>query len=119
MIKPIYTTLAHNKNVILIDFWHKGLCKGRVTLIPEKNKHMGIWDVKIFEPFRGKGLGQEMMLEVLELLEKDYSDYSLIFLCVNKWNEKAIHIYKKLGFEFAEDDSKEFPLTAMHYKGLK
>lgn len=63
------------------------------------NKHVAypvveLWSFGIYHPYRGKGYGQKMLREAIELAgEKP------MMLYVAKNNVRAIHIYKKAGFE--------------------
>lgn len=55
--------------------------------------------------YRGKGIGTELMKEMLKLLkEKGYSKTSL---SVQK-NNPAVKMYQKVGFEVSNETKKEY-----------
>ena len=59
-----------------------------------------VWAVETIEQFRGKGHASRMLNQVLDK-NKSY------FLRVRKDNGAAIHIYKKIGFEYCKDSGDE------------
>ena len=64
-----------------------------------KNNHVDrpvaeLWSFGIYGQHRGKGYGQEMLREAIEL-----AGNKPMVLYVEKGNERALHIYKKAGFE--------------------
>ena len=54
-------------------------------------------DVYVLPEFRGKGIGQKLVIECLKKLKKEGID--LVRLTVLKHNESAVRLYEKLGFE--------------------
>lgn len=59
--------------------------------------HMEIWleEIYVLDKFRGKGYGTKFM----EFVEKEYSQVGRLRLEVARTNEKAIELYKRLGYE--------------------
>ena len=57
------------------------------------------------EEYRGKGIGTRLMLQMLELLEKN--GYERASLAVQKANY-AVKMYKKVGFQIIDENSDEF-----------
>ena len=53
-----------------------------------------LWSFGIYGPYRGNGYSHKMLKEAIELAES-----KPMILYVHKNNAKAIHIYKKAGFE--------------------
>ena len=60
-----------------------------------------IWSLSIIEEQRGKGYGAQMLTEFLE----KFNANKPLFLYVNKANEIAIRLYKKVGFAIVGDYS--------------
>lgn len=62
-------------------------------------------DLKVFEPFRGRGLGNELMNICHEFAKKFNFDY--ITLITNCDNEVAQNLYRKLGYEVYKTDNEK------------
>ena len=61
--------------------------------------------ISLYEEYRGKGIGTDLMLKMLELLkEKGYKKASL---AVQKDNY-AVKMYKKVGFEIVDENNEEY-----------
>lgn len=61
--------------------------------------------ISLYEEYRGKGIGTQLMLKMLELLKK--KGYKQASLAVQKENY-AVKMYKKVGFEIIDENSEEF-----------
>lgn len=77
---------------------------GRLT-INYSQKEASIWNVEIFEEFRGRKLGQQMMKETMEFLTETSPEIPLVYLTVNVDNEPAKRVYEKTGFRIVGRDS--------------
>ena len=55
-----------------------------------------IEDIYMREPFRGKGLGKELM----EYIFANYKDFKRYRLEVEEYNKRAVHLYQRYGFRF-------------------
>lgn len=53
-----------------------------------------LWGFSIIGQYRGKGMGQQFLQEIIA----HYSNNTIV-LFVEKTNERALHIYHKLGFK--------------------
>jgi ribosomal protein S18 acetylase RimI-like enzyme len=60
--------------------------------------------------FRGKGLGEKMILEAEEFCRLNYPHKDL-FLNVNKDNLIALNLYKKLGYISFDENSENFKMV--------
>jgi ribosomal protein S18 acetylase RimI-like enzyme len=76
-------------------------------LFKEDDKGYGYIDDKtpeiaiaVLPEYRGKGLGQVLMLHLLEQAKLD--GYQQISLSCSSTNDNALHLYQKLGFEKVE-----------------
>ena len=60
----------------------------------DRGNRLEIWSFGIYREHRGNGFGQQMLREAIEVAR----GHKLV-LYVDKDNARAIHIYKKCGFE--------------------
>lgn len=79
-------------------FVDEGKRKGRILIEKQCYNCLMIWSVKIYEQYRGNGLGKQMLNETLEYITKNLYDTRKIGLYVYQDNEIAISLYQKLGF---------------------
>ena len=56
--------------------------------------------VYVGEEFRGKGIGTELLKELLKLT-KEEGKFDSLFSLITGTNEASIHLHEKLGFEYA------------------
>lgn len=95
---PIYTDLLQ-KNVLYV--FSDGIADaGMFKLVPQlyRNSHIVyLGGVAVHPSFAGKGYGYKMMQEILHFVKEQ--DFLRIELSVATFNEKAIHLYEKSGFE--------------------
>ncbi len=55
-----------------------------------------LFSIAVKEEYRGCGIGEKLIFEMIKIAKNNHSP--LIFLEVRKSNEKAISLYKKVGF---------------------
>lgn len=84
-------------------FYQQDNYSGHFYITHEKNC-LSIWDVRIFEQYRNKGLGKQMMEECLELIRGVYSEYSSAILFVESNNIPAVKLYTSVGFKEIADN---------------
>lgn len=65
----------------------------------DTDKKISIWNLSILEELRGRGLGKQMAVEMVEMLREKYSQYSKAYLRVIATNVPAKRIYSLAGFE--------------------
>ena len=78
-------------------FYHNGVFVGSFGMLEKVRRnqaHLEIYDVLINEQYRNRGLGQQMLHELLNMF-----GHEKLQLGVEKANVSAYHIYKKLGFK--------------------
>lgn len=78
-------------------FYHNGVFAGSFGILDKVRRnqaHLEIYDVMINEQYRNRGLGQQMLSELLEMF-----GHEDLQLGVEQSNAPAYHIYTKLGFE--------------------
>ena len=61
--------------------------------------------ISLYEEYRGKGIGTELMRQMLELLQKQ--GYEKASLAVQKANY-AVKMYEKLGFKTVDENDEEY-----------
>ena len=61
--------------------------------------------ISLYEEFRGKGIGTELMVKMLELLKQ--KGYKKASLAVQKKNY-AVKMYKKVGFKIIDENEEEY-----------
>ena len=54
-------------------------------------------DLFVAKKYRGKGYGRELLLWAIENINTNH-----VFLRVAAWNERAVELYRKCGFEITE-----------------
>ena len=62
----------------------------------DRGGHLEIWSFGIYGKYRGRGFGQQMMREAIEIAKN-----RKIVLYVLKENKPAIHVYEKCGFKIS------------------
>lgn len=110
MLYPNFTPpkqLWKDKAEIRLDFWHDKIYMGHAYVIIHPDDSMGIWNVQIFEDFRGKGFGTQMMTEVLQYIQDNFRQQESVFLNVFFDNEPAKKVYEKVGFIYAKKISRK------------
>lgn len=76
------------------------LC-GYIAIKPEKDDRLFLSKLYLRSDMRGKGIGSEMLERVFGEARK-YGK-KRVYLTVNKHNDRAIAVYKKTGFEIADE----------------
>ena len=66
-----------------------------------KDDHLELWNVRISSRHQGKGYGQQMIREAIEM-----TNGVEVVLYVKKHNKTAIHVYEKCGFVIVEEDGQ-------------
>lgn len=64
--------------------------------------------ISVYSEFRGRGIGTELMKEMLKLLKS--RGYILTSLAVQKDNY-AVKMYKQVGFEIIDENDEEYLMT--------
>lgn len=76
---------------------------GRATVIADGTSAK-LCNIYIDKSFRNKGLCQKMLKEILHNLKQE--GFHSVDLTVDPSNQKAVHIYKKFGFQTVEKSFK-------------
>jgi RimJ/RimL family protein N-acetyltransferase len=87
----VYLLAEHNNKII---------ASTSITLGREKSNHVGGFGISIRNGYRGMGIGEYLMSEIIKLAEKELKPKpKMIRLEVYVNNKPAINLYKKLGFK--------------------
>jgi len=93
------------KNGVNFAAWIDGDIVGHAAVIPDFDKSDGEYIIFILTPYRNKGLGSRLT----QLTVNKARELSLerLWLTVESYNFRAIRVYKKVGFDFADSDELE------------
>jgi ribosomal protein S18 acetylase RimI-like enzyme len=79
-----------------IYFYYKGKIRGQFTLAADRY----VYDLEIYEQYRGQGYGNIMIREMVERFTNDAQ--RPLWLAVEDKNAPAVHLYNKYGFSVKE-----------------
>ena len=74
------------------------------VLITNKDDGVLLDEIYLEEEYRNKGIGTDIIKNVLK-------DNNIVYLWVYKKNEKAVSLYKKLGFKVIEETESRYYMT--------
>lgn len=84
------------KNGFAIVAEKEGKIVGHLVIVPDDRDRVDL-TIFIHQSYQNRGLGQEMMKLIIEYCKK--AGFDGITLVTERTNTRAIHVYKKLGFE--------------------
>lgn len=96
--RPIFDELLENEVLYVFEF--EGQKAGMSKLVPLRHRtdHIAyLGGVAVHSGFAGKGLGEHLIREVLDLAKK--SGFLRVELSTATINERAIRLYERTGFE--------------------
>jgi len=81
---------------------------GHATLVPDRH---GEHELAIFvlQAFQGAGIGTELVETLLGLAQS--AGLEKVWLTVERWNDAAVALYKKVGFETTSAESFEIEMS--------
>jgi RimJ/RimL family protein N-acetyltransferase len=87
---------------------HDGSVVGHATLVPDRK---GEYELAIFvlQPFQGAGIGTNLVETLLGLGQSQ--GLGNVWLTVERWNDPAIALYRKVGFETTNAESFEIEMS--------
>lgn len=79
---------------------HNGELVGHLSLVPCGNE---VAEVTIFiiRPYQNAGIGRKMVSTILDYCRE--ANYKKIILTTDKCNNRAVHLFKKMGFVITND----------------
>lgn len=89
--------------------WHRSDAVGHAMLVPDTEN---AYELAIFvvREYQQAGIGTELIQSLLGAGRED--DIERIWLTVERWNEPAIALYRKVGFEPSDDSGFELEMAA-------
>lgn len=99
-------TAAECRTVVAL---HDGDVVGHGMLVPD---HEGDFELALFvlRDYQGAGIGTELLRTLLGLGRA--TGVERVWLSVERWNDPAIAVYRKVGFERTGDGNFELEMTA-------
>jgi len=87
--------------------WHEGECVGHATLVPDGE---GAYELAIFVlgGYQRAGIGSRLMEALLGHAQAEGAER--VWLTVERWNDVAMALYRKVGFETSDTDSFEMEM---------
>ena len=94
-----YSNLIGSGKAVAVAGEVEGRAVGLCTIEPRRENseisHIGVLGIAIMEKYRNMGMGRVMMTRALELAR---SKFEIVTLSVFSNNQRAIHLYRSLGF---------------------
>ncbi|MDS0281960.1 GNAT family N-acetyltransferase [Haloarcula onubensis] len=92
-------------NVVAV---HEGSVVGHATLVPDRH---GEYELAIFvlQAFQGAGIGTNLVETLLGLAQS--RGLEKVWLTVERWNDPAVALYRKVGFETTGAESFEIEMS--------
>ncbi|MFW5896159.1 MAG: N-acetyltransferase family protein [archaeon] len=87
--------------------WDGDVAAGHATLVP----HRGAYELAIFvlQDYQEAGIGTRLIEALLGYGEDNGVEY--VWLTVERWNQAAVHLYRKIGFEPSDEESFELEMS--------
>ncbi|HET7324484.1 MAG TPA: GNAT family N-acetyltransferase [Halococcus sp.] len=88
--------------------FHGDACIGHATLVPDGN---GAYELAIFvlDTHQQASIGSRLMEALLGHAQREGAEH--VWLTVERWNEAAIRLYRKFGFETCDTESFEMEMS--------
>lgn len=88
--------------------WHEDECVGHATLVPDCE---GAYELAIFvvSEYQRAGIGSRLMEGLLGHGQAE--GVERVWLTVERWNEVAMALYRKVGFETSDTESFELEMS--------
>ena len=84
---------------------HRGRVAGHIAVIPLNNMGDVEFDIFIWRPYQGRGIGQELMRYVVEFCRR--MGFRGIYVMTECSNLRAKRLFKKFGFVTVSEDTDE------------
>ena len=92
-------TIASGKSIVLLLFVDGKLAGvTNLSMMAKTESHVGLFGISIGKNYRGKGLGELLMENLINEATDSIPSLKIIILTVFDINDAAIHLYNKLGF---------------------
>lgn len=89
--------------------WHDDTAAGHATLVPQNDAY----ELAIFvlQEHQEAGIGTRLMEGLLGYGADNGVQY--VWLTVERWNQAAVHLYEKIGFEISNAESFELEMSLL------
>jgi len=87
---------------------HDGRPVGHAILVPDSGEGYEL-AIFILDEYQGAGIGTELLEHLLG--QGQATGIERVWLTVERWNEPAIALYKKIGFETSSSESFELEMS--------
>lgn len=92
--------MKEKKGLLLLAFTNDELIGNLSLHLKERTeKHIGVLGISVKNGFRNLGLGTELLKQLLQLAKQELPDMEIVTLSVYANNDRAKHVYQKLGFK--------------------
>ena len=92
--------MAELEKVVVLMFADDTLVgSAEVTMKDKTEKHRGLLGVTVKQGYRDQGLGTELLQLVMAQAKQELPNLEILELRVDANNDRAIHLYRKLGFK--------------------
>ncbi len=99
-LKGVIKSIKEHKAVFLIaEHENKIIANTSIELYNHKKSHVGVFGISISKGYRNKGLGTFLMKTIIDYAKEKLKGLEIIELEVFADNERAKHVYKKMGFK--------------------
>ncbi|MFC7249129.1 GNAT family N-acetyltransferase [Halomicroarcula sp. GCM10025324] len=87
---------------------HEGAAVGHTTLVPDRHGHNEL-AIFVHQDYQGAGIGTELVQTLLGLGQDNGVEE--VWLTVERWNDPAIALYRKVGFQTNNSERFELEMT--------
>lgn len=87
---------------------HEGTAIGHATLVPDAETSYEL-AIFVLSAYQGAGIGTELVKTLLG--QGQAEGIEAVWLTVERWNDPAISLYKKVGFEMAGSERFELEMS--------
>lgn len=87
---------------------HEGSVVGHATLVPDRHDEHEL-AIFVLQGFQGAGIGTSLVETLLGLAQSSGLEH--VWLTVERWNDPAVALYKKVGFETTGAESFEIEMS--------
>ena len=102
-IRKINDYISNNIPNVIDDYWNIVINENIVgcLLLTDKSNGMLLDEIYLEKEYRNKGIGTDIIKQVL-------LNNNIVYLWVYKLNDKAISLYKRLGFSIIEETETRY-----------
>jgi ribosomal protein S18 acetylase RimI-like enzyme len=88
---------------------HDGTPAGHATLVPDENGETYELAIFVLHGYQGAGIGTHLLERLLGYAQEE--GLEKVWLSVERWNDAAIALYQRVGFEMQNTESFELVMS--------